>query len=90
MSTVLASHIARDKTKAAAEGTEPQLGRRAMLFFIVVLVLEILFVIYSLTLASRCAKVKGESQLLHYMVAVFFPWVYIFYAYLAGCSLKPF
>jgi hypothetical protein len=90
LSLTIGSHIARDKAKTSVDGSEPQLGERAMILFLIVFILELLFVVYALTLSVRCGQSKNESQLLHFTVAIFFPWLYVFYAYLAGCKMRPF
>jgi hypothetical protein len=56
-----------------------------MTFVMFVFLVEFALFLWALTLALKCGKTKNE-RFLHFILAFFFPIIYILYYYISGCG----
>ena len=54
----------------------------------IIFIIELLIFIWALSLAIRCGQHSG-NMLIHILLAIFFPYIYIIFALATGCSNRP-
>lgn len=64
-----------------------KLTESQIIFLLGIFILELVCCIISIILAIKCGKNKNQL-ILNLFVAIFFPFIYIFYAIFSGCYRK--
>lgn len=64
---------------------EQKPSNAALTFLAVIFLLELVLFVWALVLAFRCGK-RHKDLFLHVVFAFFFPFFYILYYFISGCS----
>ena len=62
-----------------------EINKIALTIMLLVFILEMAMFVWSVILAIKCGK-KHEDLFIHIVFAFFFPFFYILYYYISGCS----
>jgi len=81
--SLTAASIYNNNKKNPAD--KPVVKRGAMLFLLVVFLIEIALFIWALSLALRCGR-RHQDTFVHLVFAFFFPLFYILYFFISGCN----